>query len=246
MKSTFLPLLVLLQATTYSEARHVSFDKTNGGITWLPVTLTDTEREMLSKRSERPKTALDYYLLLSSGYFRNISDSLERRITFIDRETLSDGYLHAAYTIPRTDAGAFEITIRLYEKDKEPLIAIQHLGGSEAIYQSSSNSGGKLMAITVNRPEFWRYRDGAWLRVEDAILPGITVGDVLTRYRDHYKAHLYQPTQQKYIHLAYDLPREGTVVQVTGRENFMDPGKKEVWAEFNYDGDRFLPSAKAK
>jgi hypothetical protein len=160
--------------------------------------------------------------------------------------TLSDGYLHAAYTIPRTDAGAFEITIRLYEKDKEPLIAIQHLGGSEAIYQSSSNSGGKLMAITVNRPEFWRYRDGAWLRVEDAILPGITVGDVLTRYRDHYKAHLYQPTQQKYIHLAYDLPREGTVVQVTGRENFMDPGKKEVWAEFNYDGDRFLPSAKAK
>ena len=233
------------------DGRHVSFDGPGSRIKWLPVTLTAEERAIFEKRSDSPKTALDYYLLLQGEYFQRIPDDVARRITFIDRTTLSDHYLHAEYTIPRTDAGSFSITIRLFGGEEDPLIAISHQGGEKTIFHATANGPG-LRVISLNMPQFWRYRggvsgeSGALVRVPDSILPELTADRVLSRYRDHYKAHLNYPTQQKTIGLEYELTGAGDLIQVTGRENFMDPAEKYVWAEFTLNGDRFVPSTSSE
>lgn len=234
------------------ESRHVKFlDPQENGLscgsdwTWLPVTLDAAERRLLAKRSDPPKTAMDYYLLLSGKYFRNIENSLERRVAFIDRKSLSDQYLHAEYTIPSVDAGAFWVTIRLFQMDDETLIAIRHRGGNQVLYKSKDErkvKAGELIWIHLGRPEFWRFRKGEWILGDDSILPGITKEYVIDRYRNHYKAHLNHPTQKKYIALGYQLPPKGGTLQVTGRENFMSPQKKYVWAEFKFDKECFLPT----
>lgn len=242
-------LLVLLQAASVSADRHVSFDNPGRGWKWLPVTLTDAERELLAKRSDPPETALDYYLLLSGSYFRrNIAHETERRITFIDRETLSDNYLHADYTIPSVDAGAFSITIRLFGDEENPLIAISHRYSKKRLFSAKENNPQGLWSIMLNKPEFWRYRGGAFseggalVRIPDSVVPELSAESILDRYRNHYKAHLNHPTQKKSIFLVYELPQEGNIVQVTGGENFMRSRKEAVWAEFVYDGERFVPS----
>ena len=241
-------LLVLLPAATVSADRHVSFDEPGYDWKWLPITLTDAESELLSKRSDPPKTALDFYLALSGGHFGwNIHHETERRITFIDRETLSDQYLHASYTIPSVDAGAFSITIRLFGDKDDPLIAISHLESKRRLFAAKENNPQGLWSIMLNKPEFWRYRGGAWaeggalIRVSDSVLPELSVEWILGRYRNHYKAHLNHPTQKKSIFLVYKLPQKGNSVKVTGGENFMRSREETVWAEFVYDGKRFAP-----
>ncbi|MGI9244220.1 MAG: hypothetical protein ACR2RV_25705 [Verrucomicrobiales bacterium] len=227
----------------------MSFDSPGYDWEWLPVTLTDAESELLSRRSDPPKTALDFYLNLSGGYFgRNIHHETERRITFIDRETLSDRYLHASYTIPSVDAGSFSITIRLFGDKHDPLIAISHLKSTRRLFAAKENNPKGLWSIQLNKPAFWRYRGGAFaeggamIRVTDSILPELPVERILDRYRNHYKAHLNHPTQKKSIYLTYELPQDGKIVQVTGGENFMRSRKETVWAEFVYDGELFVPS----
>ena len=102
-----------------------------------------------------------------------------------------------------------------------------------------------LWSISLNRPEFWQYRGGdfskggALLRVRDSVMPELSVEHILDRYRNHYKAHLNRPTQKKSIYLSYELPPEGNKIQVTGRENFMPPGERYVWAEYSYKGAEF-------
>lgn len=248
MKIQLQLLLVLLQAATATADRHVSFDDPGSGWKWLPVALTDSERELLSKRSDPPKTALDFYLNLSGGHFgRNIHHETERRVTFIDRKTLSDQYLHANYTIPSVDAGSFSITIRLFGDRGDPLIAISHLNSTRRLFAAKENNPKGLWAIQLNKPAIWRYRGGAWveggalIRVSDSVLPELSVERILDRYRNHYKAHLNHPTQKKSIFLMYELPQKGNIVQVTGGENFMRSRKETVWAEFVYDGERFVP-----
>ncbi len=212
---------------------------------WRPVKLTEAESKLLKQRSSPPRSALDFYLLLSRSYFENVDDSLERRIAFIDRETLTPTYLHAEFTIPVVDAGAFSISIRIFEKGEEPLIAICHRSGRESLYEIENErkaKPGELIRITVGRPEFWRYRKEKWIPEKATILPSITKEFVLDRYRKKYKGHLNYPTQKKYIWLNYDLPPSGELIQVTGKENFMSPDKKYVWAEFTFDGDRFAPT----
>ncbi len=258
MKAAFKYLLIsmltisqpVIASAIGRDGRHGSFDGPGSRITWLPVTLTAEERAIFEKRSDPPKTALDYYLLLQGEYFQRIPDEVARRITFIDRTTLSDHYLHAEYTIPRTDAGSFSITIRLFGGDVNPLIAISH-GGDRTIFLATANGPG-LRVISLNMPQFWRYRggvsgeSGALVRLSDSILPEMTADGVLSRYRDHYKAHLNHPTQQKTIVLSYELPRTGNLIQVTGRENFMDPAERYIWAEFTLNGDRFVPSTNSE
>jgi hypothetical protein len=255
MKTTLFVIIALLQSMAWSEERQVLFDSPGHETSswkWRPVTLTTDEEALLAKRSDPPKVALDYYLLLSGGYFTNIAHEIERRITFIDRATLSDKYLHAEYTIPSCDAGAFSITIRIFGYEDNPLIAVSHRTGTQRLFAAKENGPQGLWAISVNRPEFWQYRGGAFaeggslVRVPDSILPELSVERILDRYRNHYKAHLIQPTQQKSIWLTYELPQEGNIVQVTGRENFMDPGKRYVWAEYAYNGDRFIAEANSE
>lgn len=223
--------------------RHVTLRNPGEGWEWLPVKLDEAERRLLAARSSPPKTAMDYYLLLPEKYFRNIENSLERRVTFIDQESLSDQYLRAGYTIPSTDAGAFWVTIRLFEKGGEPLIAIRHRGGNQLLHKIKDErtwEPGELIWISLGRPDFLRYREGKWIPVGAKILPPITKDFVLDRYRNHYKGHLKHPTQKKWISLGYALPQTGETVQVTGRENFMNPLEKYIWAEFTFDGDRFV------
>jgi hypothetical protein len=244
-------LLLLLPAATVSADRHVSFDSPGYDWKWLPITLTDAESELLSKRSDPPKTALDYYLNLSGGYFgRNIYHGTERRITFIDRETLSDQYLHASYTIPSVDAGAFSITIRLFGDKDDLLIAISHLKSKRRLFAAKENNPKGLYSIMLNKPEFWRYQGGAFseggalVRMPDSVIPEVSVERILERYRNHHKAHLNRPTLKKWIYLTYELPQEGNRVEVTGGGNCMDPST--VWAEYTLEGAKFAPSIKSE
>lgn len=255
MKMNFLLLVLLLHGTGFSAERHVSFDDPGSeasGWRWLPVTLTDDESALLATRSDSPRTALDFYLLLSGSYFRNIRHETERRIAFIERETLSDRYLHAEYTIPSVDAGAFWVTIRLFGNEDNPLIAIGYRGGTKRLFAAKENGPQGLWTITLNRPQFWNYRGdsfsegGALVRVPDSVLPEPSVERILDRYHNHYKAHLNYPTQKKSIYLYYDIPREGHRVQVTGRENFMKSGDRYVWADYTYNGEEFEPSPGGK
>ncbi len=209
---------------------------------WPEVKLNAEEHKLLAGRSDTPKMAIDYYLALPAKYFRNVENSVERRVTFIERETLSDQYLHAEYWIPSVDAGGFRVTIRLFDnEDGEPLIAVRHGGGNKRLLENDKAKPGELIWVTLGRPNFYRFREGKWVPVDGGILPGVTIEQVLDRYRNHYKAHLKQPTQTKYIALGYELPRTGTTVRVTGRENFMNPLKKYVWATFAFDGKKFVP-----
>jgi hypothetical protein len=246
-------LLLLLHGAAFAhdvhDGRHVTFADPTKAYSWLPVTLDEAERELLAKRSDPPKTAMDYYLLLPKKYFRNIENSLERRVAFVDQDSLSDQYLHASYTIPSTDMGAFRVTIRIFGKDGQPLIAIRHRGGDQVLHKVKDErkvNPGELISISLGRPDFWRYRKGKWIPVDSTILPGITKEFVIDRYRNHYKGHLKDPTQTKSIWLWYDLPQTGRLVQVTGRENFMSPQKRYVWAEFTFDGARFVPTTNSE
>ena len=246
MKSAWVILAVFLNGPAFADkvgyGRHVTPAGPGEGWGWLPVKLDEAERGLLAKRSDPPKTAMDYYLLLPEEYFRNVENSLERRVAFIDQESLSDQYLHAGYTIPSTDAGAFWVTIRIFEMGGEPLIAIRHRGGNQLLHKikdERNRKPGELIWIRLGRPDFLRYRDGRWIPVDAKILPGITKDFVLDRYRNHYKGHLNNPTQRKWISLGYALPQTGGVIQVTGRENFMSPLENYIWAEFTFDGGRF-------
>ena len=253
MKSAWIVLAILLHPAVFADefdyGRHVTLSGPGEGWVWLPVKLDQAERELLAERSDPPKTAMDYYLLLPGKYFRNIENSIERRVAFVDQESLSDQYLHAGYTIPSTDAGAFWVTIRVFEMGDEPLIAIRHRGGNQLLHKIKDEKDwkpGELIWISLGRPDFLRYRKGKWIPVDKKILPGLTKDFVLDRYRNHYKAHLNYPTQKKWISLGYVLPQTGGIVQVTGRENFMSPQKKYTWAEFTFDGDRFAPTTNSE
>ena len=253
MKSACVILSVFLHGSALANegdyGRHVTPGDSGEGWEWLPVKLDEAERRLLAKRSNPPKTAMDYYLLLPEKYFRNIENSLERRVAFIVQESLSDQYLHAGYTIPSTDAGAFWVTIRIFEMGREPLIAIRHRGGNQLLYKIKDERSwkpGELIWISLGRPDFLRYREGKWIPVDAEVLPGITKDFVLDRYRNHYRGHRNYPTQKKWISLGYALPQTGGVVQVTGRENFMSPLEKYIWAQFTFDGDRFLPATNSE
>ncbi|MDB4437981.1 hypothetical protein N9195_00165 [bacterium] len=255
MKTAGIILMVLLHgislAADKNDGRHVTFTNPEKGVAWkgwawVPVTLKEDERKLLEKRSDPPMAALDYYLLLPGKYFGKIKNSVDRRITYIDREFLSDQFLHAEYAIPSVDAGDFEVTIRVFESDGEPLIAIRHRGGNKLLHKVEDERGvkaGEIIWITLGRPDFWRYRNGKWISVDAKILPGITKEFVIDKYRNHFKDHLKNPTQKKTIALGYDLPRTGGIVRVTRITKFGSKRPKKVWAEFTFDGVQFAPTA---
>lgn len=207
-----------------------------------PLNLDTADRRILANRSDPPKTAADYYFKLPSECFSIVENTPERRATFIQKDSMTDRFLHAKHWF-ECDGGGFEVTIRLFDTDDGPLVAIlSSTYDSEVLLRNEKAGPGGLQSITVNRPRFWRYKDGSWTRVDDSILPGISKEFVLDRYRNHYKAHLNYADQQKYIGLTYDLQPTGLIIPVTGRENFMDPLESYTWLAFSFDGKRFLRS----
>lgn len=152
---------------------------------------------------------------------------------------MTDSYIHAERWF-ECDGGGFDVTIRVFDAPGGPIVGISSSTYKTTTLYSDPDPGpGELDRITVRRPRFWRYTDGQWVRVSDSILPMITRGFVIDRYRNHYKAHLKTASQRKSIWLGYDLPPSGNVIRITGRENFMDPSKTYVWRRLVFDGNSF-------
>ena len=247
---TLLILTLGLIGCTNSMAADPAGAEVGGGCshdkTLPPLKLDAADQLLLAARSNPPKTAMDFYLRLPTSCFSNVENSPERRVTFVKKDSLKDQYLHAEHWF-ECDGGGFEATIRLFDTDQGPLIAI--LSSSyrrDKLLAVDHPQPGELQSITVNRPRFWRYRDSQWIPVEDNILPRIEKKSVLDQYHNRYKAHLKHADQQKYIWLQYDLPASGLIIPVTGRENFMDPSETYTWATFSFDGKSFLPTAKSE
>lgn len=203
-------------------------------------------RRLLASRSDSPQTAADYYFKLPPSYFSNVENSPERRATLVNQDSLTRQYLHAEHWF-ECDGGGFEVTIRVFDTEEGPLIAILSSTYRETpLFKADAPRLGELQSICVERPQFWRYREGQWIAVDGGILPKIEKDFVIDRYRNDYKAHLKWADQQKYISLKYELPATGWIVPVTGRENFMDPSETFTWAAFSFNGKRFLLISRSK
>lgn len=204
-----------------------------------PVKLDAKDRAILtSAHPDKPMTAVDYYLALPASYFSIVENSPERRVSLIDKESLSDSYLSAAHWF-EGDAGGFSVTIRLFPYEESPLIAITTSRKQPIFLLEKKESGpGQLQSVMVEKPQFWTYRDGKWITVKD-VLPTLPLQDVLDLYRHTHRAHLDHPDQRKFIALNYTLPKKGEIMEVTGRENFMDPSVNYVWATYRFDGKKF-------
>lgn len=202
--------------------------------------LTASDRRLLSNQHGTPRTAADFYLKLPAAYFPNLENTSERRVSFIDKATLTDGYLEAKHWF-ECDGGGFSVTIRVFDTNDGPLIAIHSSTyESEFLLKDDHAKPGELQSISVQRPKFWRYRNDQFVKVDDGVLPTIRKDFVLDRYHHHYKGQLKDADQQKYIWLTYDLPATGTTVRVTGRENFMDPMQTYTWKTFQFNGKVFV------
>lgn len=252
MKTYHTPLILAIGIIGYTNSMAVdpshavvgegcSHDKT-----LPPLKLDAADQQLLAARSDPPRTAMDYYLRLPASCFSIVENSPERRVTFVKKDSLKDQYLHAEHWF-ECDGGGFEVTIRLFDTDQGPLIAIlSSRYKCDRLLWVDHPQPGELQSITVNRPRFWRYRDGRWITVDNKILPMIEKDSVLDQYLNRYKAHLKYTDQGKCISLKYDLPVSGLIIPVTGRENFMNPSKIYTWASFSFDGKSFLPTSKSE
>lgn len=204
-----------------------------------PLKIEPMDQAILGSRSNPPQNVVDYYFALPASYFAGIESSPERRTTFIDKSSLTGRYLHAKYWF-ECDGGGFEVVIRVFDTTEGHLIGISSSTyGSQAIYSTDKRGPGVLESITVQRPQFWRYRGGQWQRVSDSILPMIRTERVMNLYRNEFMGHLNSPDQGKSIWLSYDLPAGGSTINVSGRENFMDPNEECTWARYEFNGSQF-------
>lgn len=211
-----------------------------------PLHLDQADREMLKNLSDPPNTAADYYFRLPASYFSIVENGTERRATYIRKESLTPDYLHAAYWF-ECDGGGFDVTIRVFHGDRGPLIAISSSSYKNIMLLEEKDAPrGKLSSIVVEMPRFWRYEAGRWISVDDSILPTIDKDFVIDRYLHHYRAHLQDADQHKFIWLKYELPASGNTIPVTGRENFMDPFNTYLWKEYVFDGTRFREGTGAR
>jgi len=202
--------------------------------------LTAAHRKLLAERNDPPRTAVDYYLSLPVSFFGNVEDTTpERRVSFIEMETLSDQWLKAGHFF-ECDGGGFEVVMRVFDTADGPLIAIDQWGERwKTIYEKENTPRGEVSSITLGVPSFWRYSAGDWVEAEGVSLPGIDEARVIDRYRNHFKAHLNLPDQPKYIWLQYELPKTGKEIRLIGRENFMEPDGDYVWQRLRFDGHGF-------
>ncbi len=202
-----------------------------------PLTLTPAQEQLLASAPKSPRTALDYYMLLPKSYFSIMPDSRERRVSYIDLESLSNDYLHASRWF-ECDGGGFEVVLRLYKSSSGTIVGLL-TNESTTIYKGKPDEGAP--SITVRKPSFWKYTAGAWVPQSGTLLPDLGSSEILDRYYHHYKAHLIEPDQPKYIWLAYTPLPTTTDIHVTGRGNFMKPSKEYIWKRYSWTGKRFIP-----
>ena len=208
----------------------------------LPPIVLNAEQEDLLRTADSdspPRTAFDYYLRLNPTHFSIMPHDAKHRVWYVDMRTLSDDYLHARYWFD-CDNGGFELTLRIFRNHDADLIALaSSVDKAVVLMEAAENRPGRLTSVAVWRPAFWHFVKGEWRRENDTILPMIPLERVLDLRVSKWKAHLDYPEQTKFICLEYELPAIGDVIAVTGRENFMDPGKRYEWAHYRFGKREF-------
>jgi hypothetical protein len=230
----FLPLLTLLVANCASTpAPHI------GGCSHShelrPLNLNADEKALLESVSQQPHSALDYYMLLPKRYFSIMPSDAQRKISYVEHETMNKDYISARRWF-ECDGGGFEVAMRVFRRPSGDLIAIESSEDSViSLFMRDGNQSG-LNSVALKKPTFWHYTD-KWNQVDSNILPSLGLDEILDRYKYKYKADQKDADQQKFIHLDYRLLPEGDIIPVIGRENFMDSAP--TWAEYQLTGSHF-------
>jgi hypothetical protein len=199
-----------------------------------PLELTAEHERLLAAASAKPRTALDYYLLLPSSYFKIMPDSRERRVTYIDAKTLSNDYLKASRWF-ECDGGGFEVTIKLYRTPKQTFVLLKQ-SQLETIFDDGKPREGEP-SIRIERPSLWRYSDSGWVQQPDSAVPKISAERVLAKYHRDWDADRKNTDQEKYIWIDYVLSPTTPDVVLMGRENFQS-GAYE-YGRLKWRGTRF-------
>lgn len=200
-----------------------------------PLQLDAEERSMLASVASQPQSALDYYMLFPKRYFSIMPSDPQRRISYVDRETLAKNYLSARRWF-ECDGGGFEVTIRVFRRPEGDLIAINSSEDQALILLRRDDNQSGLNSVTLKKPTFWQYKHG-WKQVDNEILPSMSLESILDQYKNKYKADQVYTDQSKFIYLDYRLLPEGNLIPVIGRENFMDSAP--TWAEYSFTGTSF-------
>ena len=199
-----------------------------------PLELTAEHERLLAAASAKPKTALDYYLLLPGSYFKIMPDSRERRVTYIEDKTLTDDYLEASRWF-ECDGGGFEVTIKLYRTPTRTFVLLNH-GHMDTIFDDGKPREGEP-SVGIERPSLWLYSDSAWVRQPDSAVPKISAERVLDKYHRDWDADRKHTDQEKYIWIDYVLSPTTPDIVLMGRENFQS-GVYE-YGRLKWRGTRF-------
>jgi len=200
-----------------------------------PLIIDAEEKSLLASVSAHPQNALDYYMLLPKRYFSFLPSDAQRRISYVDRKSLTNNYLLARRYFD-CDQGGFDVTMRVFRRPEGDLIAIDSSEDHSLFLLRRADNLRGLNSVTLKKPTFWQYKHG-WEKVDNDILPSMSLASVLDQYRNKYKADKAYPDQSKFIYLEYRLLPEGNLIPVIGRENFMDSAP--TWAEYSFTGTRF-------
>lgn len=201
-----------------------------------PLRLDANQKSLLASVSSQPQSALDYYMLLPKRYFSIMPSDAQRKISYVERETLNQDYISACRWL-ECDGGGFELTIRVFRRPGGDLIAVNSSEDQSLfLFQRDLNQSG-LNSVTLKKPTFWHYRNG-WNQVNGDLLPSLGLDRILRQYSDKYHADQKHADQTKFIYLEYQLPPQGNVIPVVGRENFMDSAP--TWAEYKFSGSSFV------
>lgn len=232
--SVAITLLLATPSTSLACAEHEAKLK-------LPkLVLNSIQHRILSELSKTPHTAVDYYMSIPKSFFNGLDNSKKRRVWYIEQNSLTDSYLNAFFYFD-CDNGGFGLEMRLLDSESGPVIAINN-GSNEKIYDDGKPKEGDP-AIWVNRPRFYRVVSGSWIEIETPLLPIVDIQDTLYLYYNVFKAHLYYQDQEKFIWLKYELSPTSTNIALTGRENFMDPFNRNVWAQYHWTGEHFITTS---
>jgi hypothetical protein len=182
-----------------------------------PLQLTAEHKRLLAAVSAKPRTALDYYMLLPRSYFKIMPDSRERRVTYIDAATLSDDFLTASQWL-ECDGGGFAVSLKLYRTPTRTFVVLND-SRMEKIFDDGKPREGEP-TVFIERPSLWLYSGSAWIRQPDSAVPRIPAERVLTKYHRDWDADRKYTDQEKHIWIDYEVSPTTPDIVLMGRENF--------------------------
>lgn len=205
-----------------------------------PLELSPAHIALINGANAVPRTALDFYLLLPSEFFGGLDDSPNRRLWYLNLVALTDHYLKAEFHF-ECDGRGFGIEMRVYPSSAGPVVGVES-GRMETIYDDGDPKGGDP-EIAVKIPSFYRVLGKSWVRLEDSVLPKVDIQKVLSQYYGTYRTDRDYRAGDKQIWLRYEMLPSSTDIELEGRENFMDPHIRYVWAKYRWTGQKFASVA---